>query len=192
MAMRVLMMPKDLETFFIFGKSETLKQFLISTGEFKKMSKAQQAELNRGFLITRGYDKGVPHSSEETYQADGTSWASEPGIIDETAMRVRLSIEWTTLRYKQDVEFLNPNGTLKSVPLSRYGRCKKCLGDASSQRPYRDRGTLFSVPFGFKELDTPFIAEGSPFFESARAVSVPLMMPGALRPTCSVRLMVLR
>jgi hypothetical protein len=56
-----------LGTFFIVAKSETLKHFLISTGGFKEMSKAQQAELNRGFLITRGYDKGVPLSSEETY-----------------------------------------------------------------------------------------------------------------------------
>jgi hypothetical protein len=118
-----------LETFFIFGKSETLKQFLISTGEFKKMTKAQQADLNRGFLNTRGYDKGVPHSNEETYQTDGTSWASEPGIISGTKMRVRLSIEWTTLRYKRSVEFLNPNGTLKSVPLSRYGRCEEVSPD---------------------------------------------------------------
>jgi hypothetical protein len=54
------------------------------------MSKAQQAALNRDFLITRGYDKGVPHSSEETYQADGTSWASEPGIISGTKMRARI------------------------------------------------------------------------------------------------------
>jgi hypothetical protein len=115
--------------FFIFGKSETLKQFLISTGEFKKMTKAQQADLNRGFLNTRGYDKGVPHSSEETYQTDGTSWASESGIISGTKMRVRLSIEWTTLRYKRSVEFLNPNGTLKSDPLSRYGRCEEVSPD---------------------------------------------------------------
>lgn len=118
-----------LETFFIFGKSETLKQFLISNGGFKKLSKAQQAELNRGFLTTRGYDKGVPLSSEETYEADGASWASEPGIINGMKMRMRLSIEWTTLRYKRSVEFLNPNGTLKSVAVSRYGRCEEVSPD---------------------------------------------------------------
>jgi hypothetical protein len=122
-----------LETFFIFGKSETLKQFLISEGEFKKMSKAQQAELNRGFLNTRGYDKGVPLSGEETYYADGTSWASEPGIISGTKMRVRISIEWTTLRYKRSVEFLNANGTMKSVPVSRYGRCENVSPDVQQK-----------------------------------------------------------
>ncbi|HYK36887.1 hypothetical protein [Alloacidobacterium sp.] len=118
-----------LETIFIFGKSETLKQFLISTGEFKKMSKAQQAELNHGFLNTRGYDKGVPQSVEETYSADGTSWTTDPGIISGQKMRMRLSIEWTTLRYRRSVEFLNPNGTLKSVPISRYGRCEEVSPD---------------------------------------------------------------
>lgn len=123
----------ELDTFFIFGKSETLKQFLISTGEFKKMSKTQQAELNRGFLNTRGYDKGVPLSSEETYWADGTSWAIEPGIISGKKMRMRLSIEWTTLRYKRSVEILNSNGTLKSVPLSRYGRCEKVSPDVQQK-----------------------------------------------------------
>jgi hypothetical protein len=122
-----------LETFFIFGKSETLKQFLISTGDFKKMSKAQQADLNRGFLNTRGYDKGVPLSNEEIYWADGSSWASEPGIISSTKMRMRLSIEWTTLRYKRSLEFLNPNGTLKSIPVSRYGRCEEVLPDVQQK-----------------------------------------------------------
>jgi hypothetical protein len=123
----------NLETFFIFGKSETLKQFLISTGEFKKMSKAQQADLNHGFLITRGYDKGVQHSNEETYSADGTSWATEPGIISGQKMRVRISIEWATLRYKRSVEFLNANGTLKSVPISRYGRCEEVSPDVQQK-----------------------------------------------------------
>jgi hypothetical protein len=122
-----------LDTFFIMAKSETLKRFLISTGEFKKMPKAAQAELNRGFLTTRGYDKGVPHSSEETYQADGSSWASE-GILGGTKMRVRISIEWTTLRYKKSVEFLNPNGTQKDVvPISRYGRCEEVSPDVQQK-----------------------------------------------------------
>ena len=114
-----------LETFFIFGKSETLKQFLISTGDFKKMTKAQQAELNRGFLNTRGYDRGVAHSSEEFYSTDGASFLSELGIVSGQKMRMRLSIEWATLRYKRSLEFLNSNATSKNVPLSRYGRCEE-------------------------------------------------------------------
>lgn len=122
-----------LETFFIFAKSETLRQFLIMTGDFKKMSKAQQAELNRGFLLTRLYDKGVPISREQRYQSDGGSWAGEPGIADGTRVRLRLSIEWTTLRYKRSVEFLNADDTVKSVPLSRYGRCQ----DVSTNVPQK-------------------------------------------------------
>ncbi len=118
-----------LETFFIIGKSETLRQFLIDKGEFKRMTRAQRTDLNRGFLITRGYDQGVAHSHEETYSTDGTSFATEPGIIDGLKLRMRLSIEWTTLRYKRSVEILSPNGKLKSVPVSRYGRCEEVSPD---------------------------------------------------------------
>jgi hypothetical protein len=118
-----------LETFFIFGKSETLKQFLINTGEFKNLPKSQQVSLNRGLLTTRGYDKGVPISSEETYHPDGASWAREPGMANGTKARLRLSIEWSTVRYKRSVELLNANGTVKSVPVSRYGRCEEVSPD---------------------------------------------------------------
>lgn len=118
-----------LETFFIVGRSEALKQFLIGAGEFKTMPRAAQAELNRGFLTMRGYDTGVALSREETYWTDGSSFATAPGTISGMKMRIRLSIEWATLRYKRSVEFLNPNGTLKSVPFTHYGRCEEVSPD---------------------------------------------------------------
>jgi hypothetical protein len=114
----------QLKTFFIFGKSETLKQFLVANGEFSKFPKKQQDEVNRGFLTTRGYDTGVALSSEEIYVKQGDTWATDPGTVSGAKMRLRLSIEWSTLRYKRSVEILNPNGTLKSSPYSRYGRCE--------------------------------------------------------------------
>jgi hypothetical protein len=114
-----------LKTFFIFGRSETLKQFLIDAGGFSKLPKKDQQELNRGFLNTRGYDQGVPLSSEETYYKDGESWAVEPYTISGTKMRTRLAIEWSTLRYKRSVEILNLNGTLRTIAFSGYGRCEE-------------------------------------------------------------------
>ena len=122
-----------LDTFFIFGKSETLKQFLIEAGGLSKLPKAEQAELNRGFLNTRGYDKGVPHSAEEMYYKDNDSWIVDPYTIDGMKMRTRLSIEWSTLRYKRSVEILNSNGTLRAIAVSRYGRCKEVPADISQK-----------------------------------------------------------
>lgn len=115
----------NLDTFFIFGKSETLKQFLIQTGEFSKLPRNAQREINHGFLLARGYDKGVPLSSEEQYMKDGDSWVEPTVMIKHSKLRVRLSIEWATLRYKRSVEILNANGTLQGVPVSRYGRCEE-------------------------------------------------------------------
>jgi hypothetical protein len=119
---------KDLDTFFIFGKSETLKQFLIDQGGFAKLSPKNKKILNDGYLNVRGYDKGVALSSEEMYYKDGDTWSTEKGVVQGWPMRVRLSISFETLRYKKTVEILNPNGSLKSE-VSRYGRCESVSGD---------------------------------------------------------------
>jgi len=119
---------KDLDTFFIFGKSETLKQFLIDQGGFAKLPPKSKKILNDGYLNMRGYDKGVALSSEEMYYKDGDTWSTEKGMVQGTAMRMRLSISFETLRYKRSVEILNPNGSLKSE-VSRYGRCESVPGD---------------------------------------------------------------
>jgi hypothetical protein len=49
---------KDLDTFFIFGENKTLKAFLVDNGGYDKLSAANKAYLNRGWLNMRGYDKG--------------------------------------------------------------------------------------------------------------------------------------
>lgn len=119
---------KDLDTFFIFGKSETLKQYMIDTGTFNKLSPRNKKFLNDGYLNMRGYDKGVALSNEEMYYKDGDTWSTEKGVIQGWTMRVRLSISFETLRYKKSVEILNPNGSLKSE-VARYGRCESVPGD---------------------------------------------------------------
>ena len=114
---------KDLDTFFIFGKSDTLREFLEEQHGISKLSKNQQDLLKRGFLTVRGYDKGVPLSSEETYDKDDATWVTDTFLVQKTRMRMRLSIAWETLRYKRTLEILNPDGTLKT-PVDRYGRCE--------------------------------------------------------------------
>jgi hypothetical protein len=113
-----------LATFFIFGESDTLKQFLQSVGGYDKLSAKEKASLTKGFLTVRGYDKGVPLSAEDTYIKDGDSWITEVAYINkQTPLRMRLQISWQTLRYKRSVEFLNADKTLKSE-IPRYGRCE--------------------------------------------------------------------
>jgi hypothetical protein len=113
----------ELQTFFIFAKSDVLKQFLMDNGAFAKLPKSQQAGLNKGFLIVRGYDKGVALSTEQTYDKDGNTWVTERFDVQKAPMRMRLGITWETLRYKRAVEILNADSTMKSeVP--RYGRCE--------------------------------------------------------------------
>lgn len=114
---------KELSTFFIFGKSEALREFLDEQHEIAKLPKGSQDALKKGFLIVRGYDKGVPLSSEETYSKDGDTWVTETSRVQKALMRMRLSISWETLRYKRTLEILNADKTLKT-PVDRYGRCE--------------------------------------------------------------------
>ncbi len=118
----------SLQTFFIFATSQTLREFLIQTGEFAKMPKAQQDELSRGFLVLRGYDKGVPLPQEDTYFRDGSSWVERGVIIDKAPARVRFTIVWETMRYKRSIELLNSNSALRSE-YSRYGHCGRTPSD---------------------------------------------------------------
>lgn len=114
-----------LQTFFIYSRSETLLEFMRANGTLSKLSAAQRAALQKGFLIVRGYDKGVALREEETYSKDGDSWATDKFLVGDskTAMRERLSITPETLRYKRTVEILNANSTLQSES-SGYGRCE--------------------------------------------------------------------
>ena len=105
MSMLVSMDEPTLQTFFIFSRSDTLKQFLESEGGYTKLSAKEKAGLNKGFLIIRGYDKGVPLSGEDTYTKDGESWISDLVYMNKVSpMRIRFDLSWQTLRYKRAVE----------------------------------------------------------------------------------------
>jgi len=112
-----------ISTFFIFAKSDTLRQFLESVGGYTKLSAKDRAQFNKGFLTVHGYDKGVPLSSEDNYLRDGESWATEVAHIKKTPLRMRFDLSWQTLRYKRSVEILNSDLSLQSA-VARYGRCE--------------------------------------------------------------------
>jgi hypothetical protein len=114
----------DLQTFFIFGESKTLKDFLIENRDFEKLPPREKAQFNRGFLNIRGYDKGVVVGDEQFFNKDGESWVTDGFFISKgNPARMRLTIAWETLRYKKSVEILNGDFTLKSQ-ISTYGRCE--------------------------------------------------------------------
>ncbi len=115
----------DVKAFLIFTESKYLREYMISNGTFDKLSKAQQAELKKEFLIFRAYDKGVPLATQEFLSADGNSWVSDKFMLDKkTPARVRFSISWETMRYKRSVEVLNLDETINGV-VSAYGRCER-------------------------------------------------------------------
>ncbi len=113
-----------LKTFFIFGKSDALRDFLIGAGGYAKLSQKEKAALDKGFLTVRQYDNGVPLGEEDTYTKDQSSWVGEIGLMSgKVPVRMRLEISWQTLRYKRSLEILNADHTLKSQ-VARYGHCE--------------------------------------------------------------------
>jgi len=118
-----------LQNFFIFGKSDTVKDFLQTNGAYAKLSSKEKAGLTKGFLNMRGYTKGVPLSDEDFYTKDHDSWITDVGYINKkTPFRVRFEISWQTLRYKRSVELLSSDLSFQSeVP--RYGRCELVPSD---------------------------------------------------------------
>jgi hypothetical protein len=114
----------ELQTFFIFGESKVLKDFLIENRGFDELKPKWKAQINRGFLNVRGYDKGVVVGEEQFFNKDRESWVTDEFFISKgTPARIRLTISWETLRYKKSVEVLSADSTLKSQ-FSTYGRCE--------------------------------------------------------------------
>ncbi len=115
--------PKN-ENFFIFGQTKVLRQFLIDTGEFAKRPKEEQAWLSQDKLIVRGYAKGIPFDQEEIYDKDVNSWVDDIRKVDDkNLMRVRITVNWQTLRYKRAIEILNNDKTFQTE-LATWGQCE--------------------------------------------------------------------
>jgi hypothetical protein len=110
--------------FFIFGHSEIIREFLKANGQFSKLTKTQQRELSKSFLIMRGYNKGIPWKEESYFDKDGDSWVTEKGKLYGGRLRLRLTINWQTLRYKYAAEILDKDGSYQEEK-SSYGRCER-------------------------------------------------------------------
>ena len=114
-----------LQTFFIFGESKTIREFMMADGTFEKLNKDFQQKLKEDFLIVRGYDKGVAIGDEDYYRKDGNSWVGDKFLLSKQPKafgRMRFNLTWETLRYKRSLEILNPDMRLKSQ-VARYGKC---------------------------------------------------------------------
>jgi hypothetical protein len=117
------------QNFFIFGQSKYLRVSMKTDGTFEKLSKKMQDQLNKDFLILRGYAKGIPFKDEEYFEKDGSTWLSPVYDIDpKNSMRIRLTINWQTLRYKRAVEMLDHDLHYKSE-VAKFGKCEDVPAD---------------------------------------------------------------
>jgi hypothetical protein len=117
------------ENFFIFGESKSIREVMIADGTFTKLPKDMQAKLKQDWLIVRGYAKGVPFDSEEFFDKDRGSWIDETHKLDANSnIRVRLAINWQTLRYKRAVEVLTRAMKYQSE-IPQFGRCERVSPD---------------------------------------------------------------
>lgn len=116
---------KALNTFFIFGKSSTIKSFLVNTGHYKTLAPGERKLLDKGFLSVKQYDKGVPLGERDTYEADSDGWVLNGLPLDhQTKLKIMLMISWQTLRYKKTVDVSTKGGPYTAAA-SRYGRCEE-------------------------------------------------------------------
>ena len=99
----------SLQTFFLYADYSNLKDCLSGNGELAKILKVKQDVVNKGFLMVREYDKGVPHAEEDVYYKDGNTWITDPFTVhsQKAQMRMRLNVAQPTLRYQRKVEILN-------------------------------------------------------------------------------------
>jgi len=111
------------ENFFIFEQSKYLRQYMAMRGTFQNLSKEMQEHLKGDLLVVRGYHKGIASKGEEFYTEDGNSWISDVYELDEeNSMRIRLTINWQTHRFKWAVEMLDHEMHFQRE-ISRLGQC---------------------------------------------------------------------
>jgi hypothetical protein len=113
------------DSFFLIGESKSLRDYTLANGTFSKLPKATQELMKKDFLMVRGYPKGIPWKAEEFLERDEATWVSDQHMLDEnTPVRIRLNVNWQTLRYKYSVELLNMDSTYRSEVASS-GKCEE-------------------------------------------------------------------
>ena len=113
------------DSFFTFGESKNARDSMLANDTFSKLPKATQELMKKDFLMVRGYPKGIPWKGQEFLEKDEESWISDQHMLDDrTPIRIRLNINWQTLRYKYAVEVLNMDSTYRTEVAS-FGRCEE-------------------------------------------------------------------
>jgi hypothetical protein len=117
------------QNFFIFAKSETLKEFLKENDGLKSLPQGSRAQLDKGFLFVRGYNKGVAlGDGQDFYIKDGESWVSDPFRLGRGGTgRMRLRVSFETLRYRRSVEVTKDHVTNEAA--TTFGRCESISPD---------------------------------------------------------------
>jgi hypothetical protein len=115
-----------LKNFFIFSKSTDLRDLMLADGTFQKLPIKMQKELKtKEWLSIHGYNNGIPFNGEEFYYKDGSTWLGGVGDMDaNNSMRIRLTINWATLRYKRAAEILD-HGLHYKTEIARFGKCEE-------------------------------------------------------------------
>ena len=117
------------ENFFIFEQSKYLRQYLAMQGTFQKLPKEMQEHLKNDVLVIRGYHKGIAFNGEEFYGRDDNSWISDVYELDEKhSMRIRLTVNWQTHRYKRIVEMFDHEMNYQRE-MARFGKCEDVSAD---------------------------------------------------------------
>jgi hypothetical protein len=97
---------------------------MLADGTFNKLPKDMEARMKKDFLIVRGYARGIPFDHEDFYDKDGGSWVTDVYDLDaRNSIRIRLTINWSTMRYKRAFEMLDHQLHYKSE-LAKFGKCE--------------------------------------------------------------------
>jgi len=114
-----------IDSFFIFGETKNLRDYMLADGTFSKLPNATQELMKKDFVMVRGYAKGIPWRGEEFLEKDQESWISDKRMLDDhTPIRIRFNINRQTLRYKYAVEVLNMDSTYRTEVAS-FGHCEE-------------------------------------------------------------------
>ncbi len=141
----ILRMP----TFSIFSESRLFREYLAMSGGMKNLNltTSAQEELKRNWLTARSYTKGIASdrfdfdqdnapealaTGEKITKAPGL-WVSDWFVPSEAKdsrfkMRVRLRLNWQTLRYEWGVEY-EADGERHVAPEGHFGRCEAIPSD---------------------------------------------------------------
>ena len=122
------------ESFFILRESKYLRDYMLANNTLSKLPKATQELMKKDFLMVRGYSRGIPWTGQEFLEKDGKSWVSDQRMLDEhTPVKIRLNINWQTMRYKYAVEVLNTDSTYRSEVAS-FGQCEELSAEVQRHR----------------------------------------------------------